>query len=248
MNAITVRSIAMVFVLALAATATAAAQRYPAPQLLGISSPRTGTVEITMEIEPGENGGMGAFLVYRRQGTHNTPEKFEMLKRGGYPHYFMDTVGSPEFASEEGLVKIIISGLKSGNCSFYITQVAPWISGSESEPSNILTINVAGHMTDDGDIDGNVVPWSSASVATPVAIEQVTAYPNPALTQVRMPLPGNAGTLRVFDATGAEVMKSTFGGGVAEYVLDVTRFAAGTYFAETVSGDRVARSRFTVVR
>jgi hypothetical protein len=236
----------MAFALGLIASGTALASRFPAPRLIGINSPLAGMVEITMEVSPGDGGYVGAFLVYRAEGES---ESFAMLKRAGYPHYFMDTTGSPEFSSEDGLVKIIISGLKSGTSSYYITQALPWTDNTESVASNTLSTKVVGHLAEDGDIEGSVIALGSAGVEAPIAIGGLAAYPNPAAGMVRIPLAASvAGVVRVYDATGVKVMESAFAGGSAEHRLDVAGLAAGTYYTETIAGARVARSRFTVLR
>lgn len=248
MKSITVRYIATMFAFGLLAFGVASA-RYPAPELVAIGSPASGTVVIAMEVRPGENGQFGAFLVFRREGKHTTTDKFEALKRAGYPQYFMDTVGSTEITSEEGLLKLTVSGLKSGTYSFYVTQGTPWQSGSGSEPSNVLTVHVNGNSIEDGYISGAVVPGEVAGVDDAVAVEQLSVYPNPAMKNVNIPIgEGGPAMLRVFSADGGVVLNQPIETGASDYRLDVAALPAGVYHVEVVRSAKISRARFTVVR
>ena len=226
---------------------------YEAPALLNITSPSEGTVEITMQVEEEEGFRGGVYHIYRRNGNHDTPDptKFDVISRGGYPHRFMDTTGTPEiYEDADGLV-LRVTGLKSGTFSFYVTRT----NGSfgsylvESEPSNVLSVHVNGNNDNDDNIGGSVRPISIAGVHTNLVAERFVPYPNPATSIIRISAQSNGeGSIRVYDALGAEVLNITADITMEGYTLDVSGLPAGAYHAEIYQGNGISRSRFSVIR
>jgi len=91
---------------------------------------------------------------------------------------------------------------------------------------------------------GFFCPWSGRPVREvthlmpvdePAPIDAIVVYPNPAVERIRLAgLPAGGATLRVFDATGAEVRSFTAGGQTAE--LDLNGLPGGIYFLHVHDG------------
>ena len=70
----------------------------------------------------------------------------------------------------------------------------------------------------------------------------LSAYPNPAQTQVRIDLPdGRAGLLQMVDATGRVVISTRVASGATNVVLDLSSLAPGAYTC-SLRGDATVRA------
>lgn len=245
----TVRGLLIAFA-SLAAT-SAAAQDLPAPEILSIASPADGVIEITMSIPADEGRVPSAFHVYRRGGTHTTADDFDILKRGSYPHRFMDTLGTPEFTGDSATLTLIASGLQSGTFSFYVTRTNGGFGTflEESGPSNVATVVVSGSNDADGMIGGSVTNGGTSSSPLDAITHGAGIHPNPATDALRVTHPaGIAATARIVDATGRTVATIELAGRDGASTIDIAALRAGTYQLVVVAGDRIALDRFVVVR
>lgn len=70
----------------------------------------------------------------------------------------------------------------------------------------------------------------------------VTAYPNPAVNEVRFMNVENECVANVYDATGRMVMCETVS---ANSVMNVSELTSGNYFVELINGSQIIKTRFT---
>ena len=103
------------------------------------------------------------------------------------------------------------------------------------------------------DYDGAVDYSPLVEVTTPVdAFALEAAYPNPARDEARLVLTAeraSEATLRVYDVRGRLVIEEAWAlsTGANDRVLDVSRLAAGTYFAEVAADGKRVHTKLTVV-
>ncbi|GAA3925889.1 YCF48-related protein [Hymenobacter algoricola] len=91
-------------------------------------------------------------------------------------------------------------------------------------------------------LDATVLSRSPARVLPPLA-----AYPNPSADGwFRLPLPAAAATVRVVDAVGREVLRTTTAAGRAELALDLRGQRAGLYLLTLETAARQARQQLVV--
>lgn len=69
----------------------------------------------------------------------------------------------------------------------------------------------------------------------------VTAYPNPAVNEVRFMNVENECVANVYDATGRMVMSTII---PADGVMNVSRLTSGNYFVELIDGSQIIKARF----
>jgi hypothetical protein len=230
------------------ATNAAFAQQYAAPQITAIVSPAPGVVEITMRFAQGEPRGAAILQVYRKEGRHTSPEGFEVLSRAGYPHRFMDTMGTTEITGDGTTLTLMASGLKSGMFTFYVTRTNGAVFNTiESAPSNVVSVEVSGSYQTDMTIGGSVSSTPATAFAEAIEIVAVGSHPNPATSTLTLTWPAGSGTLRVIDGRGTVVIARELGASDGA-TLDISGLAPGAYHAEIVQGSRIGRTRFVVAR
>ncbi len=250
MSTATLRSFGAIIVVALVGAATMYAGGKPdAPKIVSITSPAHGTIIIKLEqLKPFDNGystnAFPSFTFYRANGRRQNADGFEQFSPHTDP---ADTVNMTGYVTG-----IRITGLRNGEQSFYV-RVNYYVKGEGvvySDPSNIVSVNVTGNKTEDGDMVFSLTRSEEAAVAEPFEHGAFAAYPNPTATIVRVPAPEPAGDAAValYDAHGVQAMTTTAIVTDGRCVLVTAGLPAGLYFAVVRQGPRAVRSEFTVVR
>ncbi len=73
---------------------------------------------------------------------------------------------------------------------------------------------------------------------------EVTIYPNPAISELNIQTEEMILEIKVFDVVGTEILKVQLSKPVTNYLLPIAGLSAGTYFLEIISGDKKGIARF----
>lgn len=250
MSTAMLRSFGALIAVALVGAATTYAGGKPdAPKIVSITSPDHGTIIIRLEqLKPFDNGystnAFPSFAFYRANGRRQNEGGFEQFSPHTDP---ADTVNMTGYVTG-----IRITGLRNGEQSFYV-RLNYYVKGEGvvySDPSNIVSVNVTGNNTEDGDMVFSLSRSGEAAVTKPFEPGTFAAYPNPTTMIVRVPAPDRTGDAAVvlYDAHGVQAMAAEATVADGRCVLATAGLPAGLYFAVVRQGLRAVRSEFMVVR
>ena len=166
--------------------------------------------------------------------------------------HFGESGWSPNYLYERSSlpVDVTITGLSSGEASFYVTVEDRDVPNATSDASNIEAVTISGTEKDPSDV--NII--LSVSVVSSVADEakntNVPAYPNPASNAIRFDVPVESGNLlvKVLDIRGTTVMNQEVAVSAGVCNLNISTLLPGMYFATITNTQERVRTGFVVVR
>ncbi len=239
--------------LVLCVVSSVQAQTWQKPEIIEISSSADGEVEMTVVVDRGTTFFLmfPVINIYHADGTKmEIDDDFSLLTADG--DAFWESGWSPNYLWERQTlpVEVSISGLSSGDASFYVTVEERDRTNTASDESDIATVTVAGTNANPDDVQIMFSVNTASSVADDVATVSVAAYPNPASSAIRFDAPVESGTVsvQVLDMRGATVMsqQATVSAGVCN--LNVATLVPGTYVAVVADGTQQSQTRFVVAR
>lgn len=241
-----------VFLLLLIA-GSATAQTYQTPEISDISSTADGEVVMTVIVDRGSSRALmfPVINVYHADGTKmKIDEDFSLLttdedafwKNGWSPNYLWDRTSLP--------VDVTITGLASGDASFYVTVEDRDRTDATSDESAVVSTAVSGTEKDPGDVRIILSVNTASSVREDATTTRVAAYPNPAFSTLHCGAPVDGGSVNVtiLDMRGAVVRENRERVSGGQCLLDVSGLETGTYIAVIAGVAEQTQTAFVVAR
>lgn len=231
----------------------AGAQTYQTPEISDISSTADGELVMTVIIDRGSSRALmfPVINVYHADGTKmEIDEDFSLLETdedafwesGWSPNYLWDRTSLP--------IDVKITGLASGDASFYVTVEDRDRADATSDESAVVSTTVSGTEKDPVNVRIILSVNTSSSVEDEGAVTSVTAYPNPAVSTLRCGSPVETGSVnvRILDLRGEMVRESQENVSGGQCRLDVSGLVPGAYVAVLAGDAGQTQTKFVVAR